>query len=361
MLKNKTWLRRYTAYYHNNLFELGDNGFALNSDSKRLVIVSRAHYVESWQTYPSISIKELKELLKLQKDVSSTTAQLQTYYKNQQQEGFDVKTINFNKQVIERLKSCILIPETELLAQYFLNDRVVSEVLTPGGALFYTQVEGKTQSTYKQGIMSSIERFSLSIGVAHNTDKKQIKNDEYAKVLWDTLKDYPLSKIHKIAAFDLQTNLNYKALHGLYFVPLACATAFVLATNAYYIYKYDKLDKELLSYKDDVNQLLVKKQMIDATKIYVEQVTNELIAYPSVHKSWDIAYQAISEGMDIQQFTGKKYEITLRGFAESASRVLSEVSRLPDIENAQFNGAVRKSGKKDYFIMTLKLVEKDEK
>lgn len=359
-LKNKTWLRRYACYFCGDLFDLSDNGFLPSKGSKKVVIVARKYYSEGWKSYPSINIKELKALLKLQKNVASVTTQLQTYSKNNQNEGFDVKTINFDEQVIERFKGCILIPETELLAHYFLNERAVAEILTPAGALFYTKVEGKTQSAYKHGLMSSIELFSLSIGVSHSVNKIQITNTQYAILLWNTLKKFPLTQIHKVAMFDLQKNINYKALHSLYLAPLACATLFILVCNAYYAYKSNDLKQELLSYQSDVNELLTKKQNIDIAKLYVEQVTNELSKYPNVHSHWDIAYQAINEGMDIQQFSGKQYDIRMRGFAMSASKVLTEVSALTQLANAEFSGAVRKSGKRDYFIMDLKLVEKNE-
>lgn len=359
ILKNKAWLRRYVGYFNNDLFELTDNGFVPSNSSKKIIIVARKYYSESWQTYPSISLKELKELLNLQKSIENTPG-LQTYNKNQQQEGFDVKKISFDTHISEQFKGCILIPETELLAHHFLTERAVAEILTPGGTLFYTQVENKTQSAYKQGLMSSVERFSLSIGVSHTVNIKQITQAQYATVLWDTLKGFPLSKVYKIAALDLNANLNYKALHSLYLAPLACAAIFILATNGYYMYKANNLKQELLSYQSDVNELLTKKQNIDITKLYVEQVTNELRKYPNVHSQWDIAYQAINDGMDIQQFTGKQYSIRMRGFAVSASQVLTKMSNLPQLATAEFNGPVRKSGKKDYFIMDLKLVEKNE-
>lgn len=359
ILKNKTWLRRYTGYFHGDLFDLNDNGFLPSSGSKKIIIVARQYYLESWQTYPSVSLKELKEILNLQKSIDHAPA-LQTFNKNEQQEGFDVKKISFDAPVAERFKGCLLIPETELLAHLFSNERAVAEISTPGGTLFYTQVEGKTQSAYKRGLVSSVERFSLSIGVSHTVKVKQIASTEYATVLFNTLKSFPLPKIHKIVAFDLQANLNYKALHSLYLAPLFCAAAFILATNGYYIYKSNSLKQELLSYQSDVSELLTKKQNIDTTKLYVEQITNELSAYPNVHIHWDVAYYALNKGMDIQQFTGKQSEIRIRGFAESASKILTEVSNLPQLANAEFSGAVRKSGKKDYFIMDLKLVEKNE-
>lgn len=360
MIKSKKWLRNHIGYFHEDLFDLSDNGFESNNNAKKVIIVSRKYYQESWATYPSINLKELKELLKLQKDISNADIQLQTYHKNKQQEGFDVKTISFNKQLTERFKNCALIPETELLAHYFLNDRTVAEVMTPAGTLFFTYVDGKTQSAYKQGLMSSVERFTLSIGVAHTASIKNITIDQYALLLWNTLQRLPVSKFHKVAAFDLVTTLNYKVLHSLYLAPLACATLFICVAYGYYAYTASALEQELSGYQSGINELLTKKQNIDIAKQYVDQVTNEFKAYPRVHSDWDIAYKAISEGMAIQQFSSKQHEIKIRGFADSASKVLTEISNLPQLKNAQFNGPLRKSGERDYFIMELSVVEKNE-
>ncbi len=89
-------------------------------------------------------------------------------------------------------------------------------------------------------------------------------------------------------------------------------------------------------------------------------MSNEITQYPNLHSHWDIAYFAIEEGMDIQQFTGSHSLIRIRGFADSASKVLTAMSNLPQLSSVEFNGPVRKSGVRDYFIMELRLVEKNE-
>lgn len=358
--KSKEWLRDHIAYFHEELFLLSESGFIVTDKPKKAIIVSRKHYSESWQTYSSLSLKELKELLKLQSTLKSNTI-LQTYYKNQQQEGFDVKTISFDQDVADKFKDSFLLPETELLSQNWLDVKTVAELETPAGTLFYTQVEGKTQSAYKKGLMTSVERFSLSVGVSNEVEKVLFKSDDYCKLLWKALSTLPLQKFPKIIAFDLQANLNYKALHSLYLAPIACAAIFILGLNAFYMYQESVLDNELNAQKEDVNQLLSKKQKIDIAKLYVEQVSNELSEYPSVHRNWELAYIATKEGMDIQQFTGSESKVMIRGFANSASKILTAMSNLPELSSAQFDGPVRKSGVRDYFIMQLQLVDKNEK
>lgn len=90
-IKTKDWLRNHVAYFHEKLFTLTSNGFVEIEHVPKIIIVARKYYSESWQTYPSVSLKELKELLKLQQNAKQSVIIKQSYSKNEQQEGFDVR------------------------------------------------------------------------------------------------------------------------------------------------------------------------------------------------------------------------------------------------------------------------------
>lgn len=358
-IKDKDWLRKYVGYFHEELLELQTQGFCVSQSGKKIVIVSRKWYREKWQTYSSVSQKELKDILKLQKSTGIFTG-LQTFHKNSQQEGYDVKTIDFDEKVLNQFKNAILIPETELIAHHFAKQRAVSEIETPNGILFHTVVDGKACSVYKQGLVSTAELFSLSVGAASSASFEKVALNEYSALLWNTLKNFPISKTNRIALFDFQSNINYKTVHSLYWAPLISAAVFVLVMNGYYLYQSNQLEQKLSQYQTGVSELLNKKQTADKAKTYIEQVSNEITQYPNLHSHWDIAYFAIEEGMDIQQFTGSHSLIRIRGFADSASKILTAMSNLPQLSSVEFNGPVRKSGVRDYFIMELRLVEKNE-
>lgn len=359
-VKNKKWLLNSVAYYHESLFLLGESEFKVTDKSKKVIIVSRRNYNEKWQTYPSVSLKELKEILKLQKETSHSLI-VESISKNEQQEGYDVKTITFSEKLTDEFSKCVLIPETELINHYFKDQKVVIEAQTPAGNLFYSKVEGKTKSAYKQGLVSSLDSFCLSIGVHSDVTKVSLTQGDYASLLNEAILNTPFLNLFKTAAFDFKSSVDYKLLHSLYYGPLISAGIFIAGVNAFYMYKASSLETTLLSYQDGVSELLNQKQKIDLDKLYVEHVLKEFQLYPNVHSHWDIAYKAISEGMDIQQFSGSKSNVTLRGFADSASGILAVISELPMVESAQFSGPVRKSGKRDYFIMELKVVTENEK
>jgi len=359
-VKNKKWLLNSIAYYHENLFLLAASEFKVTDKSKKVIIVSRRNYNEKWQTYPSVSLKELKDILKLQKETSNSLI-IESFSKNEQQEGYDVKTITFSEKLTDEFSKHILIPETELINHYYKDQKVVIEAQTPAGNLFYSKVEGKTKSAYKQGLVSSLESFCLSIGVHSDVAKVSLTQDDYASLLNEAILNTPFLNLYKTAAFDFKSSVDYKLLHSLYYGPLISAGIFIAGVNAFYMYKANSLETTLLSYQGGVSELLEQKQKIDLDKLYVEQVLQEFELYPNVHSHWDIAYKAISEGMDIQEFSGSKSNVTLRGFADSASSILAVISELPMVESAQFSGPVRKSGKRDYFIMELKVVGENEK
>ncbi|TMO40797.1 hypothetical protein CWC25_19860 [Pseudoalteromonas sp. S4389] len=359
-VKNKKWLLNSIAYYHENLFLLAASEFKVTDKSKKVIIVSRRNYNEKWQTYPSVSLKELKDILKLQKETSNSLI-IESFSKNEQQEGYDVKTITFSEKLTDEFSKHILIPETELINHYYKDQKVVIEAQTPAGNLFYSKVEGKTKSAYKQGLVSSLESFCLSIGVHSDVAKVSLTQDDYASLLNEAILNTPFLSLYKTAAFDFKSSVDYKLLHSLYYGPLISAGIFIAGVNAFYMYKANSLETTLLSYQGGVSELLEQKQKIDLDKLYVEQVLQEFELYPNVHSHWDIAYKAISEGMDIQEFSGSKSNVTLRGFADSASSILAVISELPMVESAQFSGPVRKSGKRDYFMMELKVVGENEK
>lgn len=360
-IKAKDWLKHHVAYFHEKLFSLTANGFVETERVPKIIIIARAYYTESWQTYPSVSLKELKELLKLQQGIVQSCIVKKNYIKNEQQEGFDVKTIQFNELISANYSQCFLIPETDLIAHNYVQKSVALELMTPAGALFYGQAEGKAHSTYKKGLVSSLNVFSLSVGLSDKALRVELDSRQYCETLWTTLKNYPLSKINKLVSSDFKKSVNTNMLHGIYWAPLISAALFILIVNGYFMLQHNMLEEDLSKNAQKINLLLSKKQNIDDTNSYVMDVSNELTSLPRVLSHFQIVHEAIKAGMDIQQFRGDSNEIMLRGFANSASAVLSVISELPELSSAQFNGPVRKSGKRDYFVMTLKLATNDEK
>jgi len=360
-IKAKDWLKQHVAYFHEKLFSLTTNGFVETKRIPKVIIVARKYYTESWQTYSSISLKELKELLKLQHEAKQNCIIKKNYTKNEQQEGFDVKTTEFNELISENYSNCFLIPETDLIAHNYEHESIALELTTPAGCLFYAQTEGKARSTYKKGLISSLDLFSLSVGVSDKAQRVELDSSQYCQTLWTTLKNYPLAKINKLISSDFKKSVNTNMLHATYWAPLISASLFILILNGYFMLQHSALEEKLSENSQQITSLLSKKQNIDDTNKYVIDVSSELTSLPRVLGHFQVVHEAIKAGMDIQQFKGDSSEITLRGFANSASTVLSAISELPELSSAQFNGPVRKSGKRDYFVMTLKLATTNEK
>ncbi len=359
-IKSKEWLKKHVGYFDGDLYSLTDSGFETTEIKSKVMIVSRKHYVESWKTYPSITASELKEILKLQKQTDNKVIK-HVYSKNVQQEGFDVKTIEFSQQIAEQFPENVLIPEVELISRYYQQQTVAVQISTPSGELLYATSEGKAHSAYKRGLVSSLRVFAFSIGLSEQSQQITLDQTQYSQLLWQVIKSYPLTQLDKLIYFDVKKSINLPILHAVYWAPLISALLFTGVVGGYY-YLYDlSLDEQLSENRQQVNELLQKKQSIDKSRNYVVGASTELTKYRSVLSDFQIAQEAIKAGMDIQQFKGDENGVSLRGFADSASSVLQTMSDLPELASAEFNGPVRKSGTRDYFIMQLVLVDTDEK
>ena len=314
-IKTKDWLRNHVAYFHEKLFTLTSNGFVEIEHVPKIIIVARKYYSESWQTYPSVSLKELKELLKLQQNAKQSVIIKQSYSKNEQQEGFDVRTTQFNELISTNYSQCFLVPETDLIAHDYESENVVLELETPAGSLFYALTEGKTHSAYKKGLVSSLNVFSLSVGLSDKAKQVELDSTQYSQKLWAILKNYPLSKINKLVSSDFRKSINTNMLHATYWAPLISAALFIFIVNGYFMLQYSALEDQLSENTQQINSLLSKKQSIDDTNSYVLDVSSELSSLPRVLSHFQIAHEAIKAGMDIQQFRGtlmkSHYEVLL--------------------------------------------------
>jgi hypothetical protein len=89
----------------------------------------------------------------------------------------------------------------------------------------------------------------------------------------------------------------------------------------------------------------------DQKNAFINIATTEFKNIPPKLEYWEIIYNAVSSGMHVQQFRKRDNTYLLRGKADDASEILAVINQLPMIKNAAFDGTVRKSRKKDSFII----------
>jgi hypothetical protein len=315
------------------------------------MIVSRKHYQEVWNTYPAVSLTELRSVLKLQKNLAGNNRVLQYKYQNKELDGFDVKTIHFSTKINDLVsKKIALIPETELLTAT-CNEKVIFDIDSPQGKLYCAKSNNKVLSAYQSQLLPSQEAFKLSAGYNENAMVRSLTNSQYATHLLESLQNIDFADLVKNTSMALQHIFTPRQLHQLYLGPVLTSLLFVLATNGYYYFKNENINNQLAGYDETVNKLLLMQTTQDQKNAFINIATTEFKNIPPKLEYWEIIYNAVSSGMHVQQFRKRDNTYLLRGKADDASEILAVINQLPMIKNAAFDGTVRKSRKKDSFII----------
>ncbi len=349
-------LYRNVGYYADCSYELSGESFAKCNHDFPILIVARQYYSEQWTSYPAISLSELKNILKLQSQSVSDERLLHQWSVNEEQEGFDVKTISFSIKLPEYIKPhTVLIPETELLVCNNHN-HLVYQLATPLGELFWARTAKQTHSVYKKGLLTQTGAFKMSIGYPGNAEEVALNQQAYLRLIKESIENTPLAKLFSICSVKLGSLIKVKKLHQVYWSPVVCALCFLLMTNGYYLFLNSQLDDKLSSYGSQVNKLLNIKVKQDKASNFIKVANDELNSSALVHSHWNIVYEAVRQKMHVQQFRKREGNFIIRGLAKNSSSVLTAINALPVVESATFKGTVRKSRGKDSFIIQLKLV-----
>jgi hypothetical protein len=167
----------------------------VETSKAKIVIVSKTHYRQSWQSYTSVSKKELQKILALQKSNENSAATIFQVFSNTAIDGYDLKKTTFDTQFMSEVgEQRLLIPETELFSlpeespsELHKNKAWLSSLDTPAGTLFASFFADKCTSTYARGIISNVEAFKLSSGLPSEISPTYIDQQSYATFLFNCL------------------------------------------------------------------------------------------------------------------------------------------------------------------------------
>lgn len=340
------------GYYSDGVYALNEKKLTADSSNKQsLIIVAKAHYTESWQTFSSINKSELKKLINLKKKADIHQTSIFQIVENKSIDGFDVKTTSFEPEIFKTLGlSKVLIPETELLHS---QTSQVIEVQTPRGLLFSSVVGNKVNSAYAQGIMANLSTYKLSAGLPNNATVSQVSKDEFPAFLLERLLQTNVMALGAKSLTNPRSWVNTTQLHWLYGAPLLTALAFYGVTNSYLAIQTYLLESSLNDGGEQVSAILKQKQAIDKKSQLLAQLSGEFSAQSLTHHNWQIIAMLLDEGATLTRITYKEGQLTIRGIAEKASSVLAAIAKSTLVESASFNGPVRSSRGTDAFVMQI--------
>lgn len=352
--KIKKWLLGRLGYYFNDMYSFSDNQLKKASNkSTCVVIVAKCHYNESWQSFSSINKKDLMKVVQLKQSTELKTERIIQTFSNLNIDGFDVKTTTFEQGLHHKLGiKTILIPETELF-NVSSGATQVFQVETLAGILFSGGHGIKTMSSYAKGILTDIEMYKLSAGLSQNAQVTVIEQKNFSTFLVSQLLKQRIDYLTKKILFKPKSWVNIEKLHMLYLAPLLTALCFYLLSNGYLFTQSMSIEEKLTQGGEQINILLKQKQKYDQKSAMLNVLSIEFNNERLVHNYWNIIYQLIENGMIITRISYDKNQLSIRGNADKASDVLSDIAKNKQVKSAVFDGSVRKYNGRDDFILKI--------
>ena len=348
----KRWFIKQLSYYANGWYSFDHHTLNAASSSKsRLVIVAKCHYSEVWQNYPSVSKKELLQIINLQKNTQNPAEVVFQVFSNKSIDGFDVKKISFDQTLMDVLgNNKVLIPETELFSS---NEQSILSLQTPPGNLFLSSFENKVTTSYAKGLVPNIETFKLTAGLELDSKEHLVNKEQYGVFLYEQLVQQNIELLLPKLAFNVKTWFEAKSLHLLYWMPLLTALSFFILSNSFLWVQGNTIESELAEQKEQISQLLLNKQEQDKRNHLLKLLNREFSKTATVHNHWALVYNLVESGMVITRLNFRDDLITIKGQSEQASKVLADIAKHPNVISASFNGAVRKSKGQETFTLEL--------
>jgi len=360
----KKYLFKQLAYYADGWFKFQEDDIKnqdsikcklepVNTCKAKVLVVAKKHYQESWQSYASVSKKELQQIIYLQKDNDHKAATIFQDFKNTSIDGFDVKKITFDNEFMQLVgDKRILIPETELFIDNKANP-IFMTLETPIGEMFTSYFSQKSSSSYAKGLVNNIDTFKMSSGLPFDTEHQQIKAQNYASFLFNQLIKQNLNVLIKKLAINPKAWFPAKDLHLIYWAPLLTACFFYLAANGYLWAKSYYIQGLLDEQSTEVRELITNKHAQDKQSHFLHALNDEFSKTSVVHEHWSIIYDLVESNMEIERINFAKNLLTVRGQADNASKVLTETSKNEYVASAAFKGNVLKSRGKDTFTLEI--------
>ncbi|GAA6203360.1 hypothetical protein [Thalassotalea sp. SU-HH00458] len=356
----KNWLVNNVGYYSKQLYIFNDEELVYSPEvNTKVIIIAKCHYSESWQTFSSISKKDLEKILTLKKATESKIGLLFQSYRNEAIDGYEVKTIKINSSIIEILgKDRVYIPETELFNPYQENQLLKIETIA--GSMFCSQVDNKIRTSYAKGIVNNIDTYKLSVGLPLNIEVLNIQVKDFSKFLLTQLLKLNFSQFGRVSTFDIKAWFNSSHLHLLYWAPILSSLFFYLTFTGYLYLKGSEIESELLTDSQQVSRLINNKNKIDEYNKILAALSLEFKnSNQYVHYHWLLIDELLDMDMNIIRINYSEGILSIRGLADKASSVLLAISKHPKVKSATFKGEVRKSQGLDLFEINLEVRNND--
>lgn len=204
------------------------------------------------------------------------------------------------------------------------------------------------------GVVRTPELFSMASGLP--TDGKVEYHDEQA-VREALVEGIPRLGVQRWASFlgpEVSDYLRQAAR------PAGLLVVFFLVAyvglSSLYLWSAESLrTRELDELGPQVASLLTTQRKVDSLVAERAGLDSILLQRRPVWPVWEVLAESWRQGAGITNFSLSEGELTLRGQAPAATKVLQGLSELPGVSEARFQSAVRRTGPQEEFIIRLKM------
>lgn len=352
--------------YTNGLYQLKNSDwevsdltcFDIKNWKSAACIVAREHYVEEQRTYPITNFYHLLKIIQAEKQniapFESETFWAITQFKPGQ---WQVTYWSIQKHVVDILRKQfkVLLPESYLLARSFSDDGVYD--IGEKRGLFLHKKDNTFVCMIKDSLINSVDRFcSLLDSSDQNNSVITVSDSDYQQHLAEQFRKIPpyllvglwISSTKKAASFNAEIWKKPLIIGG------AVLLIYTASVTSYLQSKEATLDAQLGEKRKDMSLLL--KTETELRQLVEKQEAYQLLGnqYPSISNLIALIVPIREQGAQLQQIQLNGYSAVIRGSADSATKVFSELDANPLITNVDFDSSIRKDKvtSKEIFVIS---------
>lgn len=322
-----------------------------------LLILARACYQEQVKSYPIKSIRELKQLLELQRPSSALNRYFIGPYEHNQRLVHEVVIDAAHLSTVEQAR--FLLPETLLLAKFapLGLTRIELGPQPTSPKLWFHRGPLQTAAVMQGGLLSNERAARVALGV-HNAEPINTWSfAEYLTLLseywwqlpvqwWPTARNSGRSQNGKVA---LPWATMLSAAVVMLIVYGSMSSAYLHLTNQWRSNKMQQMSSHVME------QLISREQLeTDAEKLHLLAAASAL--NPEQLLGWNLVAFLKSNSITINQVSGNLNTIELAGEADSVTDLVARLNKLPGISQIEFVAPVRRSRNGEVFRLRIELV-----
>lgn len=307
----------------------------------KILIVARDHYRESLNSFAVVNGSELRKMLELNQTGDSS------YFWVSQVES-NLSWVNQWIYDSGLPQAFITLPETVLLAEKNTTTVLLDHHDVP--QLFVTESNQGIYSARPNPIINSVELFLLSSGVSNKANIKNCKHNRFAESLFAGISSIPLGKWLPFIK-QSKTKVSFTELKWPMALLGGMALVYLSISSFFIMYQQWHLEEQIAEVKSDVTLALDTQQEVGRLSSQIEQLNSIVSEFKSNAAIWDILLPIYSVA-NISQVRFEDDKFVMTGETTKAIEVLSLLSAMPGVTNAQFDFPISKSGPRERFTLS---------